>query len=96
MKKILLPAVALLATILLTSCHKTCTCINYNGYGTNVSEAASAWGFSAPDGTMESFAAQLEAAYGADVANMVGTENAGSTVDDLFPGLADSNKSKYN
>ena len=30
MKKILLPAVALLATILLTSCHKTCSCIGYD------------------------------------------------------------------
>ena len=65
-----------------------CVAAGYAPEG-DVNAAASAWGFSAPDGTMESFAAQLEAAYGADVANMVGTENAGSTVDDLFPGFVD-------
>ncbi len=65
-----------------------CVAAGYAPEG-DVNAAASAWGFSAPDGTMESFAAQLEAAYGADVADMVGTENAGSTVDDLFPGLVD-------
>lgn len=63
-----------------------CVAAGYAPEG-DVNAAASAWGFSAPDGTMESFAAELEAAYGADVANMVGTENAGSTVDDLFPDL---------
>ena len=63
-----------------------CVAAGYAPEG-DVNAAASAWGFSAPDGTIESFAAELEAAYGADVANMVGTENAGSTVDDLFPDL---------
>ena len=51
--------------------------------------AASAWGFEAAENSAESFAAALEEVYGADVAGMINTENAGSTVDDLFPNLSD-------
>ena len=51
----------------------------------DINAAASAWGFGGE--TIEEFAAALEAAYGADVAGMINTENAGSTVEDLFPGL---------
>jgi peptide/nickel transport system substrate-binding protein len=51
----------------------------------DINAAASAWGFGGE--TIEAFAAALEAAYGADVAGMINTENAGSTVEDLFPGL---------
>ncbi|MBO7675908.1 MAG: ABC transporter substrate-binding protein [Erysipelotrichaceae bacterium] len=58
------------------------------GYGTNVSEAAAAWGFSVPEGgTVEDFAAALTESYGNDIAGMINTENAGSSVDDLFPTL---------
>ena len=54
----------------------------------SVSDCAGAWGFSvAEDGVMKDFADALEAAYKSDVAGMINTENAGSTVDDLFPGL---------
>ena len=49
--------------------------------------AASAWGFSAAENSAESFAAALQEAYGSDIAGMINTENAGSTVDDLFPNL---------
>ena len=62
---------------------------NYADYGAvDVASSAALWGFEvAEGGTVEDFAAALEAAYGADVANMINTENAGSTVEDLFPGL---------
>ena len=58
-------------------------------YGaTDAPSAAALWGFEvAEGGTVEDFAAALEEAYGADVAGMINTENAGSTVEDLFPGL---------
>ena len=53
----------------------------------DIKGAAGAWGFEvAEGGTIEDFAAALSEAYGADVADMIGTENAGSTVEDLFPG----------
>ena len=64
-----------------------CVAAGYNEEG-DIAGAAANWGFSA-DNSIESFAAALQDAYGADVAGMVGTENAGSTVDDLFPGLVD-------
>ena len=61
---------------------------NYADYGAeDVSTSAELWGFDVPDNTIEGFAAALEEAYGADVAGMINTEAAGSTVDDLFPGL---------
>lgn len=54
----------------------------------NISAAAAGWGFEvAEGGTIEDFAAALKDAYGSDVSGMINTENAGSTVDDLFPGL---------
>ncbi len=51
--------------------------------------AAGAWGFGIEDNTIEAFAAALEEAYGSDLTTMINTENAGSTVDDLFPDLSD-------
>ena len=61
---------------------------NYADYGAeDVSTSAELWGFDVPDNTIEGFAAALEEAYGADVAGMINTEAAGSTVEDLFPGL---------
>ncbi|MBQ9516421.1 MAG: ABC transporter substrate-binding protein, partial [Ruminococcus sp.] len=63
-----------------------------NGYADegDVSGAAGAWGFEvAEGGTVEDFAAALTEAYGSDVAGMINTENAGSSVEDLFPDLGD-------
>ncbi|MCR4724203.1 MAG: ABC transporter substrate-binding protein [Clostridia bacterium] len=61
---------------------------SYADYGAeDVSTSAELWGFDVPDNTIEGFAAALEEAYGADVAGMINTEAAGSTVEDLFPGL---------
>ena len=61
---------------------------NYADYGAeDVQTSAALWGFDVPDNTIEGFAAALGESYGADVAGMINTENAGSTVEDLFPGL---------
>ena len=62
---------------------------NYADYGAvDVSSSAGLWGFDVPEGgTVEDFAAALADAYGSDIAGMINTENAGSTVDDLFPNL---------
>ena len=61
---------------------------NYGDYGAeDVQTSAALWGFDVPDNTIEGFAAALEDTYGADVAGMINTENAGSSVEDLFPGL---------
>ena len=49
--------------------------------------AAEAWGFEPAENTIESFALALSEAYGSDINNMITTENAGSTTEDLFPGL---------
>ncbi len=65
-------------------------CLEFNGdYGVvDVSGAASLWGFEIPaGGTLEDFAEALEAAYGSDIAGMISIENAGSTVEELFPDL---------
>ncbi len=65
-----------------------------NGYNEegDIQGAAGNWGFEAEENTIESFAAALEAGYGADVKGMIGTEAAGSTVEDLFPTFADYDK----
>ena len=61
---------------------------NYADYGAeDVQTSAALWGFDIAEDTVEAFAAALEEAYGADIAGMINTENAGSSVDDLFPGL---------
>ena len=59
-----------------------------NGLGEDIASAAPNWGF---DGATDeaSFAAMLEEAYGADVANMVGTEAASISIDDYFPNFGD-------
>ncbi|MBR7082306.1 MAG: ABC transporter substrate-binding protein [Oscillospiraceae bacterium] len=63
-----------------------CVSNGYNDEG-DITGAAANWGFEIGDNTIEAFAAALEEAYGSAVADMIGTENAGSTVEDLFPGL---------
>ena len=66
-----------------------CVANEYNEEG-DIAGAAANWGFEvAEGGTIEDFAAALSEAYGSDVNGMIGTENAGSTVDDLFPNLSD-------
>ena len=60
----------------------------YNAEDDDMSAKAGNWGFEvAEGGTIEDFAAAIADAYGPDIANMIETENAGSTVEDLFPGL---------
>ena len=62
----------------------------YNAEDDDMSLKAANWGFEvAEGGTIEDFAAAIGEAYGSDIAGMINTENAGSSVDDLFPGLAD-------
>ena len=63
-----------------------CVTNGYNEEG-DIRGAADAWGFLLPrDATIYDFADALSYSYGADVAGMVSTETAGSTIDDLFPG----------
>ena len=62
----------------------------YNAEDDDMSLKAANWGFEvAEGGTIEDFAAAIGEAYGSDIAGMINTENAGSSVDDLVPGLAD-------
>ena len=63
-----------------------CVTAGYNEEG-DIAGAAANWGFGIEDNTIEAFAAALSEAYGADVNNMISTENAGSSTEDLFPGL---------
>ncbi len=66
-----------------------CVAAGYNEEG-DVVGAAGNWGFEvAEGGTVEDFAAAIAEAYGNDIAGAIGVENAGSTVDDLFPAYAD-------
>ncbi len=62
-------------------------CIS-EGYAEDAAGAASAWGF---DGATneEELAAMLSEAYGADVANMISTEAAALSIDDVFPNFGD-------
>ena len=64
---------------------------NYADYGAkDVYTSAGLWGYDLEEGaTVEDFAAALEDAYGSDIAGMISTESAGSSVEDLFPGLSD-------
>ena len=66
-----------------------CVANGYNEEG-DIAGAAANWGFEvAEGGTIEDFAAALTEAYGANVAEMINVENAGSSVDDLFPTLGE-------
>ena len=48
------------------------------------------WDFEVPEGaTVEDFANVMMEAYGGDVVSLINTENAGSTVDGLFPDYSD-------
>ena len=66
-----------------------CVANEYAAEG-DVSAAAGAWGFEvAAGGTVEDFAAALTKKYGSDVAGMINTEAATTSVEDLFPDLGD-------
>jgi len=60
------------------------------GYGTNVSEAAAAWGFGglAAEATAADFFAMMVEAYAGDYATLSSTESAGSSLFDLMEGYA--------
>ena len=60
------------------------------GYGTNVSEAAAAWGFGglAADATAADFFVELFNAYGGDLATMDSTESAGTSFFDFMEGYS--------
>ena len=65
-----------------------CVDNGYNDEG-DIAGAAGNWGFDVEDNTIDAFVAALQDAYGDDIAGMINTENAGSSVDDLFPTLGD-------
>ncbi|MCR4681857.1 MAG: hypothetical protein K5647_00850, partial [Clostridiales bacterium] len=74
------------ATVALAREIVDCCIENYGA--TDVASAAAMWGFSIPYyGTVWDFADVLSSCYGSDIVGMIRTENAGSTVDDLFPDL---------
>jgi len=62
-----------------------CVAAGYNDEG-DVAGCAGNWGFTVPEGgTVEDFAAVMMEAYGNNVVDLISVENAGSTVEDLFP-----------
>ena len=63
-----------------------CVSAGYNAEG-DIAGSAANWGFKIEEDTYEAFAAALQEAYGSDISGMINTENAGSTVADLFPTL---------
>ena len=63
-----------------------CVANGYNQEG-DIAGSAANWGFAIEDNTIEAFVAALQEAYGNDIAGMINTEAAGSTVADLFPTL---------
>ena len=64
-----------------------CKAAGYNAEDDPVEACAANWGFSLPEGaTIEDFGATMMEAYGNDIATLVGTENAGSSITDVFPG----------
>lgn len=63
-----------------------CKGAGYNAEGDPVEACAANWGFELPAGaTIEDFGATMMEAYGNDIAALVATENAGSSLDDVFP-----------
>ena len=67
-----------------------CIANGYNAEGDPVEACAANWGFELPKGaTIEDFGATMMEAYGNDIATLVSTENAGSSITDVFPGWED-------
>ncbi len=64
-----------------------CKAAGYNAEDDPVEACAANWGFELPEGaTIEDFGATMMEAYGNDIATLVSKENAGSTIEDVFPG----------
>ena len=64
-----------------------CKGAGYNAEDDPVEACAANWGFELPEGaTIEDFGATMMEAYGNDIATLVGTENAGSSITDVFEG----------
>ena len=63
-----------------------CVDNGYNEEGDIIGAAAN-WGFSIEENSIASFAASLEASYGADVRDMVATEHGYSSIEELFPDI---------
>ena len=63
-----------------------CKANGYNGENDPVEACAANWGFELPAGaTIEDFGAKMMETYGNDIVALVGTENAGSSISDVFP-----------
>ncbi len=64
-----------------------CKSAGYNEESDPVEACAANWGFELKEGaTIEDFGATMMEAYGNDIADLVGTENAGSSINDVFEG----------
>lgn len=64
-----------------------CKSAGYNAEDDSVAACAANWGFElAEDATIEDFGATMMEAYGNNIADLVGTENAGSSITDVFEG----------
>ena len=69
-----------------------CGANGYNAEGDVVASAAN-WGFELKEGaTVEDFAAAMMEKYNNDIVTLVGTETAGSSISDLFPGFDEYSK----
>ena len=67
-----------------------CKAAGYNAEDDPIEACAANWGFELSEGaTIEDFGATMMEAYGNDIANLVSTENAGSSINDVFPGWDD-------
>ena len=63
-----------------------CKANGLNGENDPVEACAANWGFELPAGaTIEDFGAKMMETYGNDIVALVGTENAGSSISDVFP-----------
>lgn len=63
-----------------------CKDAGYNAADDPIEACAANWGFELPEGaTIEDFGATMMEAYGNDIASLVATENAGSSITDVFP-----------
>ena len=63
-----------------------CKAAGYNAEDDPIEACAANWGFELKEGaTIEDFGATMMEAYGNDIATLVGTENAGSSIGDVFP-----------
>ena len=67
-----------------------CKAAGYNAEDDPVEACAANWGFELKEGaTIEDFGATMMEHYGNNIADLVGTENAGSSITDVFEGWDD-------